>query len=94
MQKHRFWLEVAWQSSSRVASFFFFFWFTETIFQKATNRASLSFSTQIPQSLKLSLSLFSQLGVPCILFSHHFPAESLAVNGSYSQYGLMMGVSG
>lgn len=50
-------LEVAWHSSSRTASFFFF-WFAETIFQRATNGASLSFSTQILQSLKLSQPFF------------------------------------
>lgn len=77
---------VVWHSSSCKATFYV----TETIFQRATNRASIPQhpNPAIPQTP----SAFCQLGVPHIV-SHRFPADFPAVNGSYSQYGLMMGVS-
>lgn len=87
--KQHFWL-TDWRQSgspSCVAAF----WFMETIFQKATNRVSIP---QHPNpSIPQTPSVFCQLGVPRILFPTVFPAESPALNGSYSQYGLVMGVS-
>lgn len=81
-------LEVVWQSQLCGS---FLVHTVETIFRRATNRASIP---QHPNpSIPQTPSVFCQLGVPHILFPTVFPAESPALNGSYSQYGLMMGVS-
>lgn len=72
----------------------FFFFGSQKLYFREPPTEPLSPSAPKSCNHSNSLSLFSQLGAPRILFSSRFPADSLAVNGSYSQYGLMMGVSG